>query len=163
MGIELVDEVEQVEQGEDQGDVQVEHAKHDQDTGGNSDMVELPTPILYEVKIQETTDLVLLLSLSERAQGCYGFDSYFHVSHFSKSTISYVQPGTETTNTWYCCNISRVSPQHVCLKIYSHISNFHKSRVLQLICFVWYFNVSRFLPLSRARPQVVCFTTSPSS
>ena len=50
MGIELVDEVEQVEQGEDQGDVQVEHAKHDQDTGGNSDMVELPLQYCMKLK-----------------------------------------------------------------------------------------------------------------
>ena len=89
------------------------------------------------------------MSLSERAQGCYGFDSYFHVSHFSKSTISYVQPGTETTNTWYCCNMSRVLPQHVCLKIYSHISNFHKSIILQLIFLfldLIFQCVSRFYP-----------------
>ena len=46
MGIELVDEVEQVEQGEDQGDVQVEHAKHDQDTGGKSYIVEFPSNIV---------------------------------------------------------------------------------------------------------------------
>lgn len=47
MEIELV---EQVEQGEDQGDVQVEHAKHDQDTGGNSDMVELPLQYCMKLK-----------------------------------------------------------------------------------------------------------------
>ena len=50
MEIELVDEVDEVEQGEDQGDVQVEHAKHDQDTGGNSDMVELPLQYCMKLK-----------------------------------------------------------------------------------------------------------------
>ena len=55
-------EIELVEQGEDQGDVQVEHAKHDQDTGGNSDMIELRLQYCtFGVKIQETTELVLLL------------------------------------------------------------------------------------------------------
>ena len=60
--VDEVDEVEQIEQGEDQGDVQVKHAKHDQDTGGNSDMIELRLQYCtFGVKIQETTELVLLL------------------------------------------------------------------------------------------------------